>query len=92
MQLKPLRNIGISKRKKVVAAPQAKGDLFIVGPWVKKAGKDDFASMRDENSENMNASLNWHADDVLEFALTMFNPLYVDLPLTKIELFVVGQD
>lgn len=90
MQLKPLRNIGISKRKKVVATHETKGDLFIVGPWVKKAGKDNLASMRDENSENMNASLNWHADDVLEFALTLYNPLEVDLPLTKVELFVAG--
>lgn len=43
--------------------------------------------MRKENSDNMNAHLNWQADDVLEFELVLYNPLAVPLPLTSIELF-----
>ena len=35
----------------------------------------------------MNAHLNWHADEVLEFELKLFNPLSVSIPLTKLELF-----
>ena len=35
----------------------------------------------------MNAHLNWHADEVLEFILTLYNPLLVELPLTRIVLF-----
>ena len=62
-------------------------DLFIVGPWVKKAGAGDLESQRKENSDNMNTHLNWHADEVLEFTLTLYNPLLVDLPITRIVLF-----
>lgn len=36
--------------------------------------------------------LNWHADDVLTFELTLFNPLKVPLPLTLLELFREGSD
>ena len=43
--------------------------------------------MRKDNSENMNAHLNWHVDDVLEFELVLYNPLCIPLPVTSIELF-----
>ena len=40
----------------------------------------------------MNAHLNWHADEVLEFKLTVYNPLKVELPLTKLELFAENRE
>ena len=92
IQLKPRTNTGIEKKKQAVDKGQGK-QLFIVGPWVKKAGGGvDLESMRQENQDNMNMHLNWHADDVLTFELTLFNPLKVPLPLTLIELFREGSD
>lgn len=43
--------------------------------------------MRQENSENMNAYLNWHADEALEFEVVLFNPLKISLEVSAIELF-----
>ena len=73
-------NPGVEKKKRqapAAAGPNstAKGDLFIVGPRAKKAGANDPESQRKENQDNMNAHLNWHADEVLEFVLTLSNPL-----------------
>ena len=48
--------------------------------------------MRQENSHNMNAYLNWHADEALEFELELYNPLKVSLPLSCIELFNSGSE
>ena len=55
--MKPRCNVGIDKRK--VFGGAGKKDLFIVGPWVKKAGGKTIESMRVENAENMNAHLSW---------------------------------
>ena len=85
VQIKPTVNVGIEKKKQFNT--QKEGELFIVGPWVKKQGGTDLESQRLANCENMNAHLNWHADEVLEFILTLYNPLKVPLPLTKIEVF-----
>ena len=85
VQLKPTVNVGIEKKKQF--STHKEGELFIVGPWVKKQGGTDLESQRQANCENMNAHLNWHADEVLEFILTLYNPLKVPLPLTKVEVF-----
>lgn len=78
----------MEKKRQLIDKGEDK-QLFIVGPWFgkKKAGGDDLESIRKENGDNMNAHLNWHTDDVLEFELVLFNPLSVPLPLTSIELF-----
>lgn len=65
--------------------------MFIVGPWVKKAGNDP-ESQRLVNAENMNGHLNWHADEVLTFELTIWNPLKVRLPISMVELFAEGNE
>ena len=45
VQLKPKFNLGVEKKKKSnVAGSGPNGDLFIVGPWVKKVGGNDLES------------------------------------------------
>ena len=80
--MKPRCNVGIDKRK--VFGGAGKKDLFIVGPWVKKAGGKTIESMRVENADNMNAHLSWSQDEVLTFDLTLYNPLKVPLQLSQI--------
>ena len=35
----------------------------------------------------MNNHLNWQVDDLQELILTVFNPLLITLPISKIELY-----
>ena len=49
VQVKPRANLGVEKKKEQIDKEKG-GDLFIVGPWVKKAGGADLESGRLENS------------------------------------------
>lgn len=59
------------------------GELFAYTPWAQKNEQ----SSRQINQENMNNHLNWQVDDLQELILTVFNPLLITLPISKIEVY-----